>query len=218
MGGRSSFLASGGFGTPARWHSTGLLYGVKVLERNDPESRTGLPGFCNTPGIAYIAVNMEGKFHQFRQYGRDRRPLFDIDYGEDTPLTGRGKRELHIHEYDSNGVRQPGRWLTDSEMRRYGKFFKGVDLSMKGATYDEFAAMVRESWEIEYTYGGHEYFYQRSGHDGLFEIYVLRDNDIVYHRTSDDMDEMSAEVLSLRIYDGKTVEEAEQGIRVQFEA
>lgn len=78
--------------------------------------------------------------------------------------------------------------------------------------------MVRESWEIEYTYGGHEYFYQRSGNDGLFEIYVLRDSEIVYHRTSDDMDEMSAEVLALRIYDGKTAEEAEQGICVQFEA
>lgn len=89
---------------------------------------------------------------------------------------------------------------------------------MYGATYDEFVAMVRESWEIEYTYGGHEYFYQRSGRDGLFEIYVLRDGEIVYHRTSNDMDEMSGEVLALRIYDGKTAEEAERDICVQFEA
>lgn len=29
-------------------------------------------------------------------------------------------------EYDSDGVRQPGRWLRDSEMRKCGKFFKGV--------------------------------------------------------------------------------------------
>lgn len=127
MGGRSGFLASGGFSTPAKWHSIGLLYGVKVLQRNDSRNRTGLPGFSNTPGTAYIAVNMEGKFHQFRQYGRDRRPLFDIDYGEDTPLTGRGNRAIHIHEYDANGNRLDGRWLTDEEKRKYGKFFRGVD-------------------------------------------------------------------------------------------
>ncbi|WP_346696696.1 hypothetical protein [Thermophilibacter mediterraneus] len=127
MGGRSGFLSSGGFSTPAQWHSTGLLYGVKVLVRNDPKSRTGLPGYCNTPGTAYIAMNAEGKFHQLRQYGMDRRPLFDIDYGVDAPLTGRGVRAIHIHEYDSDGVRQPGRWLTDAELRKYGKFFKGVE-------------------------------------------------------------------------------------------
>lgn len=89
---------------------------------------------------------------------------------------------------------------------------------MRGATYGEFATMVRESWEIEYTFGGHEYFYQRSGHDGVFEVFVLRDGEVVYHGTGDDMEAMSAEVLALRIYDGMTAEEAEAGISVQFEA
>lgn len=127
MGGRSSFLSSGGFSTPDQWRSLGLLYGVKVLERKDPQSRVGLPGFCNTPGTAYIAVNAEGKFHQFRQYGKDRRPTFDIDYGMDTPLTGKGRRAIHIHDYDQDGVRQPGRWLTEAESKKYGKFFEGVE-------------------------------------------------------------------------------------------
>lgn len=127
MGGRSGFLASGGFSTPDQWHSVGLLYGIKVLKRNDPKSRTGLPGFSNTPGTAYVAVNKERRFHQLRQYGKDRRPLFDIDYGEDSPLTGRGRRALHIHEYNSEGKRLGGRWLTDEEKRKYGKFFKGAD-------------------------------------------------------------------------------------------
>lgn len=223
MGGRGGFLESGGFSTPAQWHSVGLLYGVKVLEGKDSRSRSGLPGFSNTPGTAYVAVNKEGKFHQLRQYGEDRRPVFDIDYGVDAPLAGRGNRAIHIHEYDGNGVRQPGRWLTDTELRKYRKFFKGGRfkggrVNMQGTTYDEFATMVRESWEIEYAYGAHEYLYQRSGHDGVFEIYVLQDGEVVYHKVGEDMDAMAAEVLALRIYDGGTAEEAEAGISVEFEA
>lgn len=89
---------------------------------------------------------------------------------------------------------------------------------MQGTTYDEFATMVRESWEIEYAYGAHEYLYQRSGHDGVFEIYVLQDGEVVYHKVGEDMDAMAAEVLALRIYDGGTAEEAEAGISVEFEA
>ncbi len=223
MGGRGGFLESGEFSTPAQWHSVGLLYGVKVLERKDSRSRAGLPGFSSTPDTTYVAVNKEGKFHQLRQYGKDRRSVFDIDYGVDAPLTGRGNRAIHIHEYDGDGIRQPGRWLTDAELRRYRKFFKGGQFKggrviFQGSTYDEFATMVRESWEIEYAFDGHDYVYQRSGHDGVFEIYVLRDSEVVYHKASDDMDAMAAEVLALRIYGGRTAEEAEEGIIVEFEA
>lgn len=89
---------------------------------------------------------------------------------------------------------------------------------MRGATYEEFAAMVRESWEIEYTCGKSKYFYQRSWNNDAFEVYVLRDDEIVYHKTGSDMDVISAEVLALRIYDGKTAVEAEQNINVRFEA
>lgn len=126
MGGRGGFLATGGFSTPAQWHSTGLLYGVKVLERNNQRGKTGLPGFSNTPGTAYLSFNKEGKFHQYRQYGKNRKPLFDIDYGVDGPLTGRGVRAIHIHDYDGNGVRQPGRWMTESEYQKYKKFFERI--------------------------------------------------------------------------------------------
>ena len=124
MGSRGHSLPDGGF-TIKEWKSTGLLYGTKVLERVDTSSRTGLPGMSNTPGTAYVAVNKEGNFHQFRQYGPDRNPLFDIDYGMDTPLLGR-ERGIHIHEY-VDGVRQPGRLLTEEEMAKYKKFFVGIE-------------------------------------------------------------------------------------------
>lgn len=89
---------------------------------------------------------------------------------------------------------------------------------MQGATYEEFIDMVRESWEIEYTYGAHEYFYQRCWKENAFEVYVLRDDEVVYHEVSADMDALAEGVLALRIYDGKTAEEAEEGISVQFES
>lgn len=89
---------------------------------------------------------------------------------------------------------------------------------MQGATYDEFTTMVRESWEIEYVFEGHNYFYQRCWKKDAYEIHVLRDGEILYHKTGIDMDTMAREVLALRIYDGKTAKEAEQGICVQFEA
>lgn len=89
---------------------------------------------------------------------------------------------------------------------------------MRGATYDEFVTMVRESWEIEYVFEGHNYFYQRCWKNDAYEIYVLCDSEIVYHKTGINMDAMAEEILALRIYDGKTAKEAEQGIWVQFEA
>lgn len=85
-----------------------------MLQRNDPNSRIGLPDLSNTPGTAYVAVNQNGKFHQFRQYNDDRIPKLDIDYGIDTPLTGKDRRAIHIHEY-VDGARGKGRFLTDEE-------------------------------------------------------------------------------------------------------
>ena len=89
---------------------------------------------------------------------------------------------------------------------------------MQGATYEEFVAMVRESWEIEYTFGNHEYFYQRCWKEGAYEVYLLCDDVVVYHRVSDDMGALAKDVLNLHVYDGKTAKEAEEGISVQFEA
>ena len=125
MGSRGTYIKEGGF-TEQQWHSTGLLHGVKVLQRKDPSSRVGLPGLSNTPGTTYIAINQEGKFHQLRQYNDDRTPKFDIDYGIDTPLTGKSRRAIHVHEY-VDGVRGKGRFLTDQEYAKYKKYFVGIE-------------------------------------------------------------------------------------------
>ena len=125
MGSRGTFLKEGGF-SEQTWHSTGLLHGVKVIEKNDSKSSSGLPHYSNTPNTTYIAVNQEGKFHQLRKYNNERKPEFDIDYGIDTPLTGKGNRAIHIHEY-IDGIRQPGRFLNDEEYAKYKKYFVGIE-------------------------------------------------------------------------------------------
>lgn len=89
---------------------------------------------------------------------------------------------------------------------------------MRGATYEEFADMVREGWEIEFSFRGHECFYQRSGHGGVFDVYVLVDGEVVLHETGSDMGAITDRVLELRIYDGKTAKEAQDDITVTFEA
>ena len=38
MGSRGSFLESGGFNTPARWHTVDYVDGIKVLAPKDPKA------------------------------------------------------------------------------------------------------------------------------------------------------------------------------------
>ena len=89
---------------------------------------------------------------------------------------------------------------------------------MQGATFDEFKAMIAESREIEYAFGGHEYFYQRSWAGDAFEVYVLCDGKQVFHERNTSMDVITSKALSLRSYNGKAAEEAQEGIAVTFEA
>ena len=82
MGSRGSFLESGGFSTPAQWHTVDYVDGIKVLEPKDPTKSISLPERSNTPGTAYISYrkNEDKTFSQLRVFGKDRVPEFDIDY------------------------------------------------------------------------------------------------------------------------------------------
>ena len=55
MGSRGSFLESGGFSTPAQWHTVDYVDGIKVLEPKDPTKSISLPERSTTPGTAYIS-------------------------------------------------------------------------------------------------------------------------------------------------------------------
>lgn len=126
MGSRGSFLESGGFSAPAKWHTIDYVSGIKVLAPKDSRASVSLPERSNTPGTSYLSYRKDGRFDQLRVFGDDRIPKFDIDYGKH-----QGKTTLHVHYY-KDGVRQkvevdgylkPGHPLYE----KYKNLFKGVE-------------------------------------------------------------------------------------------
>ena len=92
MGSRGSFLESGGFNTPARWHTVDYVDGIKVLTPKGPKASMNLPERSNTPGTSYLLYRKNGDFDQLRVFGENRVPQFDIDYGVHD-----SKKSLHVH-------------------------------------------------------------------------------------------------------------------------
>lgn len=123
MGSRGSFLESGGFSTPAKWHAVDYVEGIKVLEPKDPKASRNLPERSNTPGTSYLSYRKNGDFDQLRVFDEHRMPKFDIDYGVHD-----GKKSLHV-QYYTDGIRSknpialhPG----DDLYEKYKALFKGV--------------------------------------------------------------------------------------------
>ncbi len=123
MGSRGSFLESGSFSTPAKWHTVNYVDGVKVLEPKDPKASISLPERSNTPGTAYVAYRKDGVFKQYIKFDKDRLPVYQIDYGRHDK-----KKSLHVHFF-KNGTRikepkllHPG----DAIYERHKRLFKGV--------------------------------------------------------------------------------------------
>lgn len=125
MGSRGSFLESGGFSAPAKWHTVGYVDGIKVLAPKNPKASPNLPERSNTPGTAYLLYRKDGEFDQLRAFGNNRMPIFDIDYG-----VHRSKKTLHIHYY-INGLRTKNAVILhpgDTLYEKYKSLFKGVKL------------------------------------------------------------------------------------------
>lgn len=123
MGSRGSFLESGGFSAPAKWHTVDYVEEIKVLRPKDPKASLNLPERSNTPGTAYALYGKDGIFKQFIIFDENRLPLYRIDYG-----THQGKKSLHVHYFkNGNKVGQteflhPG----DTLYEKHKKLFKGV--------------------------------------------------------------------------------------------
>ncbi len=94
MGSTGAFLSKGGF-IVYEWETVKTIHEIKVLEKIDKTPEPSLPYLSNTPGTAYIQLKPNGTFDQFRQYGEDRRPLFDIDY----EIHSDNDTSLHIHYF-----------------------------------------------------------------------------------------------------------------------
>ena len=123
MGSRGSFLESGGFSTPAKWHTVDYVKWIKFLAPKDPKASISLPERSNTPGTAYISYRKDGTFDQYITFGENRLPVYRIDYG-----MHRGKKSLHIHYY-KNGNTLPNPLdlkQGDPLYEKHKYLFKGV--------------------------------------------------------------------------------------------
>ena len=118
MGGRGDYLQKGGF-TTQNYHVVGTINGVKIIERinRNPKEKNNLPIMSNTPSTAYVLLDENGSFLQYRKYGSDRRALFDIDYGRHHSTDD----WLHIHFY-KGGREANTRSLTEKEKRMIHPF------------------------------------------------------------------------------------------------
>ncbi len=123
MGGRGDALQKGGF-TSQNYHSVGTINGVKILEKINrrPREKNNLPIMSNTPSTAYILLDEDGKFLQYRKYGSDRRALYDIDYGRHNST----EDWLHIHFF-KGGREANTRELTPKEIKRIKPFLINLD-------------------------------------------------------------------------------------------
>lgn len=99
MGSSGAFFKSGGF-TEQKWKETETFHGIKILQKtktNDNKTPS-LPPFSSTPGTGYLLLS-NGKIKQYRQFGENRKPVFDLDLGKHDE-----QFSLHLHYY-KNGNR-----------------------------------------------------------------------------------------------------------------
>lgn len=130
MGSSGSFLKQGGF-TEKAWEKVGEVDGVKAIRKiGIKKGITGnLPFYSSTPGTAYILLKPNGHFSQFRQYGEDRKALFDIDYGRHESK----EPFLHLHRYEGKDRPAPipitdtkGNIINKKLYEKYKGFLKGI--------------------------------------------------------------------------------------------
>lgn len=105
MGSRGSFLESGGFSTPVRWHTVDYVDGIKVLAPKDPKASISLPERSNTPGTAYISYRKDGTFDQYIVFDENRMPVYRIDYGMNPPDLKKGDPLYEKHKHLFKGVK-----------------------------------------------------------------------------------------------------------------
>ena len=123
MGGRGTFAS--GNNVRYVYKTVGEIEGVKVLEGISSKYK-GLPVESHSSN-AYIQLHPDGTFKMYREYGNDHYLKLEIAYHPESKLTGHNNPVLHIHEYPKDDFKhRTTRLLTDSEYKKYKKYFKGV--------------------------------------------------------------------------------------------
>ena len=127
MGGRGTFAA--GNNVPYKYKTVEIIEGVKVLQPKDPKSSYNLPVESHSSS-SYILLDKAGVFRQYREYNAQHEVIFEIGYHFENKMSTHGEPVLHAHDYSAPGIqnRSKARLLTAEELKKYRKFFKGVDL------------------------------------------------------------------------------------------
>lgn len=102
MGGRGTYIASGGF-TKETYKTVGTTSnGIKVIEKIDSKnSSTNTPLFSNTSN-AYAIAGTDDKIKQVTLY-ENRKKKSDIDIGH--PHGKFNEYDIHVHDYSPEGAR-----------------------------------------------------------------------------------------------------------------
>ena len=125
MGGRGTYAS--GIKAKQTYKQVAIIGGVKVLVPIDDEASLKLPEESHS-SKAYILLDSNGKFKQYREYNKDHKVILDIDYHIE-PKFDKRKKILHVHEYPEPGIENrkfsKSRLLTNEELKWFRRFFKG---------------------------------------------------------------------------------------------
>jgi len=121
MGGRGTYAL--GNNVPFSYRTVDKIHGVKVLEGIGSIHK--LPEESHTSG-AYIRLNKNGEFYQYREYDKNHYLKFEIGYHREPNISKTEKPIFHVHEYDRDMNNRTTRAITETELKKYKKYFKGV--------------------------------------------------------------------------------------------
>ena len=124
MGGRGTYAA--GNDVAYSYRTVGKINGVKILEPLSGARK--LPEEAHS-SHAYVLLDRNGIFHQYREYDANHYLRFEIGYHVEPKINPSMQPVLHVHEYQPDGFRsRTTRAITPSEIKKYQLFFKGVPL------------------------------------------------------------------------------------------
>ncbi len=130
MGGRGTYAA--GNHVAYQYETIGYVEGVKVLQLIDKNKTQKLPEESQSSN-AYIKLNKDGSFCQYREFNDKHELVLEIGYHPEEIVTYTKTKipVLHIHEYhpDKSGKewRDKARKLTKEEFSKYKKYFVGLN-------------------------------------------------------------------------------------------
>ena len=127
MGGRGTFAS--GNNVSFRWETVDVFNGIKVLDLIDKKLSKKLPEESHSSN-AYLLLDKNGKFYQYREYNDKHNLVFEIGYHYEKKVSKHGP-VLHVHEYSNDFKSRTTRSITLNEYNKYKDLFKGVNYDRK---------------------------------------------------------------------------------------